>query len=134
MRLNYIPVTQISHRIHPQARRAASGIDMSQCIDVANRDFAADDSALVVYTRSNPILVVFKQFSSVTSGTSSGSANVISTHYQPIIVSTTQKTLPTRGVVGEHTLYKAAPCCAVSITWMVALFPTTALKFAGNGT
>lgn len=36
----------------------------------------------VLKTRSNPILLVLAQFASVTSGTSLGSAKVMSTHYR----------------------------------------------------
>lgn len=78
---NQILAIHVGYSIHPQARRAASGIDMSQCIDVANKEVASDAASNgVLYTRSNLMLVVFEQFSSVTSTTSSGSANVISTH------------------------------------------------------
>jgi len=67
--------------------------------------------AVVVKTSSNPISELLKQFVSLTSGTSSGSANVMSTQ-----------------------LNSAAPWTAVSITCMVALSPTLTEAFAGNGT
>ncbi len=62
---------------------AASGMEMSQDRNVRNLEGAADDSLRVVKTSSNPMLVVLAQFSSVTSGTSLGSAKVISTHCAP---------------------------------------------------
>jgi energy-converting hydrogenase Eha subunit H len=73
--------------------------------------------------------VELKQFSLVTSGTSFGSAKVISAHCFNVSFheyNTFPQTL--------LTLYSAAPCCANSMIWIVALSPICGVKFAGSGT
>ena len=44
------------------------------------------------------------------------------------------QTKPNQPNKKKHTLYKAAPCCAVSITWIVAWSPIFTSTSAGNGT
>ena len=110
---------------------------------------AEDVRLLVLNTSSKLIFDVFWQLLVLTSGTSCGSANVMSTHceinhigqYKTLkiqgaalsmqigsILSNTQKMIVKERVFKRKlTLYNAAPCCAASITWIVALFPTFAV-------
>ena len=111
----------------PATRRVAREAYESRDKDLRMVMSAPDERLSVLKTSSKPMLVVLTQFVSLTSGTSFGSAKVMSTHYSRISTLLTEP-------VNCLTLYRAAPCWAVSITWMVALFPITAVKLTGNGT
>lgn len=78
---------------------------------VLDPDEAALPSMAVENTLLKEISEELKQLDSLTSATSSGSANVISTHY-PILLAFRSCVLDVR----ELTENSAAPCIAVSIT------------------
>ena len=112
---------------HDNPTKTAAVVKMARDVQLSNNDAAPDSSPVAVKTKFMPMgppcspPVELKQFSGVTSSTSAGSANVISTHYRIHKSATHEHHLCKRRKLTE---YNAAPCTAVSINWIVALSPT----------